>query len=643
MVMIRHLKYFCSYNLGIKPKQKITIRENQILPRFYTSKNHSTSFGQEKPEGITKLMTECNPKNSSEIHISSQANKGRTIYPTELKQQNKSMPNESSKRPSIVDSCNVVGQSGKPDSEGNGNGNKQRNYKLLFFMGALITTGSLYYAWKTNLIGSNDNPEDKSKETKKTDMKKKKKDRWPVLPQKVPSNSSDIPDNVPYLLIGGGTASFAAFRAIKSSDPKAQILVIGNEPFLPYMRPPLSKEMWYGEDRQTIDKLVFKQWNGTERSLFYEPPEFYTDCKDLITSKNGGVSIVRGWNISKINVNKRVAYLEDGKEIHYDKCLIATGAVPKKLPLLEQASNEVKKKVSLFRDIYSFEKLEDLITDGVKSIAVIGGGFLGSELACALARRGKQEIKVYQVFKESGNMAKILPAYLCKWTTEKVIQEGVEVFANAEVEDIKLVNNQISLVLSNGKNVQADHVVVAIGVKPNTSLADSESGLEVDPDLGGYLVNAELEARSNLYVAGDCACFYDVKLGRRRVEHHDHAVVSGRLAGENMTGAAKPYLHQSMLWSDLGPDVGYEAIGLVDSTFDTVGVYAKVDTNENESSSNSENYNKGVIFYLRDEIIVGIVLWNVFNKMNIARQVLKENKKYGDLNEVAKLFNIHEK
>lgn len=65
------------------------------------------------------------------------------------------------------------------------------------------------------------------------------------------------------------------------------------------------------------------------------------------------------------------------------------------------------------------------------------------------------------------------------------------------------------------------------------------------------------------------------------MEHHDHAVVSGRLAGENMTGAAKPYLHQSMFWSDLGPDVGFEAIGIVDSTLPTVGVFAKATDKDN--------------------------------------------------------------
>lgn len=117
-----------------------------------------------------------------------------------------------------------------------------------------------------------------------------------------------------------------------------------------------------------------------------------------------------------------------------------------------------------------------------------------------------------------------------------------------------------------------DHVVMAVGTKPNTDLA-ADAGLEIDPKLDGYLVNSELQARTNLYIvsflmhlvpimkivslckinfqAGDCACFYDNQLGRRRVEHHDHAVISGRLAGENMAGACK-YLYNIILITGVG-------------------------------------------------------------------------------------------
>uniref|UniRef100_A0ACB8FWR2 Apoptosis-inducing factor 1, mitochondrial n=2 Tax=Sphaerodactylus townsendi TaxID=933632 RepID=A0ACB8FWR2_9SAUR len=132
-----------------------------------------------------------------------------------------------------------------------------------------------------------------------------------------------------------------------------------------------------------------------------------------------------------------------------------------------------------------------------------------------------------------------------------------------------------------------------------------------------------------------------------------------------------------MFWSDLGPDVGYEAIGLVDSSLPTVGVFAKatakdtpksateesgtgirseseteteaVELKVSAASSSSpqvpqqgEDYGKGVVFYLRDKVVVGIVLWNIFNRMPIARKIIKDGEEHTDLNEVAKLFNIHE-
>ena len=131
-----------------------------------------------------------------------------------------------------------------------------------------------------------------------------------------------------------------------------------------------------------------------------------------------------------------------------------------------------------------------------------------------------------------------------------------------------------------------------------------------------------------------------------------------------------------MFWSDLGPDVGYEAIGLVDSKLPTVGVFAaatdkdtpkgivsktdeslrseseakvpeNIDTGKIPSNPQpaeaQENYGKGVIFYLKNDLVVGILMWNVFNKMSIARKVIRSHKHYDDLSEVAKLFNIHEK
>lgn len=248
------------------------------------------------------------------------------------------------------------------------------------------------------------------------------------VPTKIPADAKDIPKEVPYLLIGGGTASFSAFRAIKSADPQAKVLVVTTDGFYPYMRPPLSKEMWFSDDKEALKKMEFKQWNGTQRSLFYEPDDFYVQCKDLLTSANGGVAVARGWSISSLDVVERKAYLENGQEINYGKCLIATGASPRNLDVFENATPSVKENVTLFRDIYDFQLLSDSFTDA-KSIAIIGGGFLGSELACAFGRKAKAEGSqdIYQIFKEGGNMGKILPEYLSFWTTDKVKNESVKV------------------------------------------------------------------------------------------------------------------------------------------------------------------------------------------------------------------------
>ncbi|XP_041051653.1 apoptosis-inducing factor 1, mitochondrial isoform X2 [Carcharodon carcharias] len=485
----------------------------------------------------------------------------------------------------------------------------------------------------------------------------------------------DIPSHAPYLLIGGGTASFAAARSIRARDPGARVLIVSEEPDLPYMRPPLSKELWFSDDSSVPETLKFKQWNGKERSIFFQPPSFYVSPQDLPFVENGGVAVLTSKKVVHMDVRGNKIRLDNGSEITYDKCLIATGGTPRNLPALERAGEEVQKRTTLFRKIEDFRSLEK-ISRNVESIVIIGGGFLGSELACALGRRARDtELEVIQIFPEKGNMGKILPEYLSNWTTEKVRKEGVNVMPNTVVKSAKY-QDKVILKFKDGQTIKTDHVVAAVGLEPSVELAKS-ARMEVDSDLGGFRVNAELQARSNIWVAGDAACFYDLKLGRRRVEHHDHAVVSGRLAGENMTGAAKPYWHQSMFWSDLGPDVGYEAIGIVDSSLPTVGVFAKgtaKDTpravtqesgtgirseSETEEVATSvsvsagavssahppqegEDYGKGVIFYLREKVIVGILLWNIFNRMPIARKVIKDGEEHDDLNEIAKLFNIHE-
>lgn len=316
------------------------------------------------------------------------------------------------------------------------------------------------------------------------------------------------------------------------------MLVISDEAVMPYMRPPLSKEIWF-DTELGLKESRFKQWNGADRSLFYEPEGFYMPAAKLADAKNGGVSVIRGYSVVKLNIGDQKVTLDDGSEITYDKCLIATGSTPKTIDIFDRASSRIKERIHTYKSIKDFEVVKAQVEKS-KTIAVIGNGFLGSELACALAHYGQEgKLKVYQLFNENGSMAKVLPDYLSKWTTERIREVGVDVQPNTQIVDVEIYEgNQLKLKLKDGRSIIVDNVIQAVGSAPNVSLA-KDAKLEIDSKLGGILVNAELAARTNLYAAGDVACFYDPKLGRRRVEHHDHAVVSGRLAGENMVGLSE--------------------------------------------------------------------------------------------------------
>lgn len=177
-------------------------------------------------------------------------------------------------------------------------------------------------------------------------------------------------------------------------------MVLSDETETPYMRPPLSKELWLADESANgkeakskakpndSETLTFKQWNGIERSLYYEPNDFYTHPSKLLDEPNGGVAIVRGYAVKKVDVENRIAILTDGTEIKYGKCLIATGSSPRNLPIFENAPSKVKDRISLFKTIEDYGNLKKYV-DQSKSVAIIGGGFLGSELACALAKYGR--------------------------------------------------------------------------------------------------------------------------------------------------------------------------------------------------------------------------------------------------------------
>ena len=318
------------------------------------------------------------------------------------------------------------------------------------------------------------------------------------------------------------------------------------------MRPPLSKELWFTKHEQLAadsELLSFIDWHGNQKPLAFENEKYY---------RESGIETILGHEAVEFNLENRQVSLSDGQVLEFDRLLIATGADPKIIdaPIEESAKSRVKtfRNVSDFVDLYTLLKGSE-----GKRIVVIGGGFLGSELAVAMSKIGSEKgHSITQVFPEDGHMALVFPKYLSHWTSEKVKSLGVEVKSGRSVQAIQAdtPNDPIRLTLDNGEELKADHVVVAVGVEPSL-MKSFKNNLPIDKEFGGLEADKFLQVAPGVFAAGDVVSYVDPVLGcRRRTEHFDHAVLSGKHAGINMVRSLKndeskpleEYYNQSMFW-----------------------------------------------------------------------------------------------
>ncbi|VDL75960.1 unnamed protein product [Nippostrongylus brasiliensis] len=457
----------------------------------------------------------------------------------------------------------------------------------------------------------------------------------------VTSTGEEVPKSVEYLLVGAGAAAYYASLAIRARHADAKVLMIGEEAHLPYNRPPLSKELWWYGDDSSVKNLQYEALSGKKRDIFFEAEGFFVSPKELPTTAHGGVSLLKGHRVVKLVASEKKAYLEDGTCIRYDKCLLATGGKPKVLPELEKGE-ELKSKVDDFRKLNS-------ICESSNSVAIVGGGFLGSELAYSIRRKFK-DIKISQIVSDNGNLGGVLPESLAKKATEALRGVGVDVITCAKVSytfknfgfgcylavtGVEKQGNSLELEVNGDKRVGCDYVVVAVGIEPDVSIAEA-SGLEVDDRLGGISTDAELRVQPDIWAAGDTASFYDKSLGRRRMEHWEAAQVTGRLAGENMTGAGKAFWYQPAYFTKIAPRWHINAVGVTDSSLPTVSVFAK-------DEESNDNFERGVVFYKGDEgKIVGVLLLNVFgSSIDVSRRLIEEGKNVEDFHQLAKLYPLY--
>ena len=372
-----------------------------------------------------------------------------------------------------------------------------------------------------------------------------------------------------YLLVGGGMTADAAAEGIRAHDADGTITLVGAEPHPPYKRPPLTKGLWAGGDEAKI-------WRGTA---------------------DRGVELVLGRRIVDLDLEARRAVDDKGAEYTYEKLLLATGGRPRKLA-------DADDDVVYFRTLDDYRTLRARAGDGT-SFAVVGGGFIGSEIAAALTSAGS---RVTMVFPDAAIASRLLPASLAEFVTGYYREKGVEVLTGETVASVR----DGRLTTGSGRVLEADAVVAGLGIEPSTELAVA-AGL---PVYNGIVVDelGRVGGRDDVFAAGDVANFPLPALGRNaRVEHEDHALTHGKTVGANMAGAEQHYDHLPFFYSDLF-DLGYEAVGELDSRLDTIERW-------------DEPNRKGVVAYVDDERRPrGFLLWNTWDKVEPARDLIRAAK-----------------
>jgi NADPH-dependent 2,4-dienoyl-CoA reductase/sulfur reductase-like enzyme len=385
--------------------------------------------------------------------------------------------------------------------------------------------------------------------------------------------------NYKYIIVGGGLAGASAVEGIREKDKDGRILLVAREGALPYNRPPLTKGLWSGDEKV--------------KDIFVHDDAFYRD---------NAVDLLRGSRVERIDPAAKTVRLSGGASHSYESLLLATGGEPRRLNI----TGANAQGILYYRTLADYEAIRPQAVEG-KSAVVIGGGFIGSEIAAALNMAG---VKVTIVFPDPYLVRRVFPEALGRAITKAYEDKGVTVVTNDSPSSIERKGQGFLTGTNGGRWLESDILVVGIGIVPGTDLAEA-AGLATE---NGITVDERLQTSDpNIYAAGDNANFpYAALRKRMRVEHWDNALNQGKQAGRNMAGAREPYTYMPFFFSDLF-EFGYEAVGEVDSRLEVFEDW-------------QDPYKTGVVYYLKDNRVRGAMMCNVWDKVDDARALIRADE-----------------
>jgi 3-phenylpropionate/trans-cinnamate dioxygenase ferredoxin reductase subunit len=327
-------------------------------------------------------------------------------------------------------------------------------------------------------------------------------------------------NSLPILIIGAGQAGATAAASLRALGYEGPIVVVGDEPHLPYERPPLSKGVL--TDAAMDDKL------GIHPANFHEAQ---------------GIDLRVGVQVTRLDAGGALAHCSNGDQIAFSQALIATGGSARALPALPPGTP----RVHYIRTLADAQALRSALHSET-DLAVLGAGFLGLEVASTARSLG---LKVTVIEAAPRVLARAVPEVFSRWLAERALHAGVDLRLGLSCTAIEAMAGHVALSFSDAGSHRASRVLVAIGQSPEVALAVS-SGLALHPQTGGIRVDAQCRTNVfNVFAAGDCTSQHHALLGQEvRLESWQNANEQARIAAAAMLGVAAEAAATPWFWTD---------------------------------------------------------------------------------------------